>query len=123
MGSPDETGYRPAGIVHEGELVIDKKTLDRGNLNPLMSIYQAMKSGQSFDTAAANYLMGNLQTKMPRPINNGMFAGGGYVGKNKSMSQRQEITIDFKGMKVLDPVELNRLVIDVGGKKRRKIGE
>ena len=123
VGSPDETGYRPAGIVHEGELVIDKKTLDRGNLNPLMSIYQAMKSGQSFDSAAANYLMGNLQTKMPRPINSGMFAGGGYVGKNRSVSQNQEITIDFKGMKVLDPVELNRLVIDVGGKKRRKIGE
>ncbi|MDD2627199.1 MAG: hypothetical protein PHI87_06615, partial [Candidatus Methanomethylophilus sp.] len=26
-GLPDETGYKPAGIVHEGELVIDKKTL------------------------------------------------------------------------------------------------
>jgi len=122
-GSPDETGYKPAGIVHEGELVIDKKTLDKNNnLNPIMSLYQAMKSGQSFDKAVANYLMGNLPQNSMRTTQRASFADGGLVSRKIANSATEHVTIDFKGIRVLDPIELNQIV-EIGGKRRRTIGE
>jgi hypothetical protein len=119
IGSKDETGYRPAGIVHEGELVIDKKTLDK-NFMPMMSLYDAMKSGKSFGDAVSGYMLGNSRARIIRPSSSGSFATGGLVGRNNT-NTNTKITVDFKGIRTIDDVELNQRV-ESGGLKRRKIG-
>lgn len=119
IGSKDETGYRPAGIVHEGELVIDKKTLDK-NFMPMMSLYEAMKSGKSFGDAVSGYMLGNSRARIIRPNSSGSFATGGLVGRNNT-STNTKIIVDLKGIRTIDDVELNQRV-ESGGLKRRKIG-
>ena len=105
VGSPDETGYKPAGIVHEGELVVDKKTMDR-NFVPMMSLYDSMRSGRSFDQAIQNYLI-NGSGRVSVAPNRGLFAGGGYVGKPSVNNSPMVVRIDLGGARVIDNVELH----------------
>jgi TP901 family phage tail tape measure protein len=114
-GSPDETGYRPAGIVHEGELVIDKKTLDR-NYNQLTGMYSTLRSGGSFNDYVSKYISGKQMPKL-NPSSSGSFASGGLVGAIGSFGS---IEINLNGARVLDPIELNKIV-EIGGRKRRRL--
>ena len=115
-GSPDETGHKPAGIVHAGELVIDKQTLDR-NFNPIMSMYEHMKSGGNMGGFLSKYLLGGMPRNSLQTANGRLFAQGGYVGQAGSFGS---IQINLGGARVLDPIELNRIV-EIGGKKRRRL--
>jgi TP901 family phage tail tape measure protein len=118
-GSPDETGHKPAGIVHAGELVIDKKTLDN-NYNQLTGMYSALKSGASFEGFIGNYLMGRTKNSL-RPIHHGSFATGGLVGSQyREKESPMAISIDFKGMKVIDAVDIAKMNI-IGSKRMRLI--
>lgn len=112
FGRPDSTGQRPAGIVHERELVIDRKTLAR-NFDPLVTMYAQMRKGQSFDNFALSYLLGR-HTRGKITSGGKSFAGGGYTGDGGRFE------IDLKGLRVIDDVELATLV-ERGGKKRRYI--
>lgn len=114
-GLPDETGYKPAGIVHEGELVIDKKTLDR-NYSQLTGMYSTLRSGGSFNDYVSKYMSGKQMPKL-NVSRSGSFAGGGLVGRPSSFGS---IQINLGGARVLDPIELNRIV-EIGGKKRRRL--
>lgn len=114
-GSPDETGYKPAGIVHEGELVIDKKTLDR-NYSQLTGMYSTLRSGGSFNDYVAKYLSGKQMPKL-NPSRSGSFASGGLVSSPRPFGS---IQINLNGARVLDPIELNKIV-EIGGKKRRRL--
>lgn len=115
-GSPDETGHKPAGIVHAGELVIDKKTLDK-NFNPIMSMYEHMKSGGNMGSFISKYVLGGMPKNNIQPANGRLFAQGGYVGQPGSFGS---IQINLNGARVLDPIELNKIV-EIGGKKRRRL--
>lgn len=115
-GSPDETGHKPAGIVHAGELVVDKQTLDR-NFNPIMSMYEHMKSGGNMGSFMSKYLLGGMPKNNLQPVNGRLFAQGGYVGQSSSFGS---IQINLNGARVLDPIELNRIV-EIGGRKRRRL--
>lgn len=115
-GSPDETGHKPAGIVHAGELVIDKETLDK-NFNPVMSMYEHMKSGGNMGSFMSKYMLGGMPKNNLQPANGRLFAQGGYVGQPSSFGS---IQINLSGARVLDPIELNRIV-EIGGKKRRRL--
>lgn len=115
-GSPDETGHKPAGIVHAGELVIDKQTLDR-NFNPIMSMYEHMKSGGNMGGFLSKYLLGGMPRNSLQTANGRLFAQGGYVGQAGSFGS---IQINLNGARVLDPIELNKIV-EIGGKKRRRL--
>jgi hypothetical protein len=51
-GSPDETGYKPAGIVHEGEYVVPKRVV---NSNPaLMATLEGKRLGKYADGGLVN---------------------------------------------------------------------
>ncbi len=115
-GKPDETGYKPAGIVHEGELVVDKKTLDK-NFVPMMSLYQHLKSGGDMSGFISQYLLGNIPQASIKPDISGSFANGGYVGKNNNLNK---IYINLSGARVIDNIELSKMV-EVGNRKRRVI--
>lgn len=115
-GSPDETGHKPAGIVHAGELVIDKETLDK-NFNPIMSMYEHMKSGGNMGSFMSKYMLGGVPKNNLQPANSRLFAQGGYVGQAGSFGS---IQINLSGARVLDPIELNKIV-EIGGKKRRRL--
>lgn len=115
-GSPDETGHKPAGIVHAGELVIDKETLDK-NFNPIMSMYEHMKSGGNMGSFISKYVLGGMPKNNIQPANGRLFAQGGYVGQPGSFGS---IQINLNGARVLDPIELNKIV-EIGGKKRRRL--
>jgi TP901 family phage tail tape measure protein len=115
-GSPDETGYKPAGIVHEGELVIDKKTLDK-NFSPIMSMYEHMKSGGNMGSFISKYMLGGLPKNNLQSASGRLFAQGGYVSQPGSFGS---IQINLGGVRVLDPIELNKIV-EIGGKKRRRL--
>lgn len=113
-GQRDETGYRPAGIVHEGELVVDKKTLDR-NFEPMMNMYSYLKKGGGFGDFMAAYING--QTSRPVINTTHSFASGGYA--KSSMPGSTNINVNFKGIRVLDTVDLAVAVED--GNRRRKV--
>jgi len=52
-----------------------------------------------------------------QPANSRLFAHGGYVGQPGSFGS---IQINLSGARVLDPIELNKIV-EIGGKKRRRL--
>lgn len=119
FGSPDSTGYKRAGIVHEGEIVIDKKTTDR-NYVDLMNMYSSLKNGLSFRDFVASYLAGRVSGK-PIINSSGMFASGGYASVSRMQSNEPiNVTVDFNGMRVLDDVDFS-IIVEQGNRKRRVI--
>jgi hypothetical protein len=56
---------------------------------------------------------------MPKlnPSSSGSFASGGLVGAIGSFGS---IEINLNGARVLDPIELNKIV-EIGGRKRRRL--
>lgn len=115
-GQPDSTGQRPAGIVHEGELVIDKKTLNR-NFDPLMSMYAHMRGGKSFEDFIVKYLLGNAKAGSVGGMKGGLYASGGYVAGGLDSVN---VKVDMGNVRVLDEVDL-AILVERGGKKRRYI--
>jgi|GEM_PF-6506999 len=112
--------HEPAGTVHKGEIVIDKKTTDK-NYGALMSMYGALKGGMDFRDFATSFLINGRMKKSPITNNTNSFASGGYVGhRNSSNSETMHIAIDLQGAKVIDAVDLHKMV-EVGGKRRRTI--
>lgn len=114
----DRTGERPAGIVHEGELVIDRKTMDK-NFHQLISLYDALKSGKSFAQAVSQTRMANTAF-MKRTPAMASFATGGYVGKQLQFNEPINVMVNFQGMRVLDDIDIN-IMAEQGGRKRRVI--
>ena len=117
----DRTGERPAGIVHEGELVIDRKTMDK-NFHQLISLYDALKSGKSFAQAVSQQRTQNpaILMNMRRLGSVPAYAGGGYVGKQLQFNEPINVMVNFQGMRVLDDIDIN-IMAEQGGRKRRVI--
>jgi len=57
-GRPDETGHKPAGIVHAGELVFTKDMVDK-NFAALSGLFSALRAGKSFDAYAMGHIAGS----------------------------------------------------------------
>jgi TP901 family phage tail tape measure protein len=118
-GFTDSTGYKPAGIVHEGELVIDKKTLDM-NFSPLISMYDFLKKGNDFGSFMRSYVTGLGGVNSPALNKSGMFASGGYAITNRVPNEPFNVFVDFKGMRTLDDVDMS-VIVEKGNRKRRVI--
>ena len=63
-GSPDSSGFKPAGIVHEGEYVVPKNVLESQRGSSLVGALEAMR------------------TNKPQPFSNFGFANGGFTSAN-----------------------------------------
>ena len=63
-GSPDSSGFKPAGIVHEGEYVVPKNVLESQRGASLVGALEAMR------------------TNKPQPFSNFGFANGGFTSAN-----------------------------------------
>ena len=120
MGTPDETGQRPAGIVHEGELVFPKEVVDR-NFSELMGMYSSLKSGVDFNSFLFNHILKGSKPASTFRNTSGFYASGGYVHQ-RAISDSEPIIIDINlsGANVIDDIELHRRV-EIGGRKRRYI--
>lgn len=116
-GLPDSTGQKPAGIVHEKELVIDRKTLAR-NFDPLMTMYAHMRKGMPFEDFMVKYMMGKAGSGAVGGQRGGLYAGGGYV--RGSAFDNINVNVELGSMRVLDEVDL-AVMVERGGKKRRFI--
>lgn len=122
--SRDRTGERPAGIVHEGELVIDRKTMDR-NFYPLMSLYESLKNGLTFAQAISRQRaeypgFGMSSAYNARMRESGMYAGGGLVTRPAmTAGEPINIAVDLNGVRVLDDVAIS--VLAEQGNRRRRI--
>ncbi|MDY0388341.1 MAG: hypothetical protein RBT65_14725, partial [Methanolobus sp.] len=79
--------------------------------------YEHMKSGGNMGSFMSKYLLGGMPKNNLHPANGRLFAQGGYVGQPSSFGS---IQINLSGARVLDPIELNRIV-EIGGKKRRRL--
>lgn len=111
-GEKDESGYRVAGKVHEGELVIDKKTMDN-NFIPLMNMYGFLRSGGKFDDFMANQsFRGSKQANL---VASGSFAGGGYAAGQSNVN----VQVSLGGVRTLDPVDLS-VMVENGNKVRSR---
>ena len=62
FGSPDSSGFKQAGIVHEGEYVVPKNVLESQKGSSLVGALEAMR------------------TNRPQPLSNFGFANGGLAG-------------------------------------------
>ncbi len=77
FGSPDSSGFKQAGIVHEGEYVVPKNVLESQRGASLVGALEAMR------------------TSRPQPFSNVGFANGGFagaVGGVEMAGLRDEIT-------------------------------
>ena len=78
FGSPDSTGFKPAGVVHEGEYVVPKRVLESQKGGRLVGALESMRLNK------------------PTPLSSIGFANGGFTGGNSSMDLtglRNEITM------------------------------
>ena len=109
----DETGQKPAGIVHANEMVFPAKAT-MANLPELMALYQHLNAGGDF----SSFMMQKMNT-------------GGYVSASSNRSNKPyisgsgdskntNITIDMKGIRTIDEVDLSKLT-ERGNLKRRHI--
>ena len=62
FGSPDSSGFKPAGVVHEGEYVVPKNVLESQRGSSLVGALESMR------------------TNRPQPFSNFGFANGGFAG-------------------------------------------
>jgi len=62
FGSPDSSGFKQAGIVHEGEYVVPKNVLESQKGSSLVGALESMR------------------TNRPQPFSNFGFANGGFAG-------------------------------------------
>jgi hypothetical protein len=62
FGSPDSSGFKQAGVVHEGEYVVPKNVLESQRGSSLVGALEAMR------------------TSRPQPFSNIGFANGGFAG-------------------------------------------
>jgi len=62
FGSPDSSGFKQAGVVHEGEYVVPKNVLESQRGSSLVGALEAMR------------------TNRPQPFSNFGFANGGFAG-------------------------------------------
>lgn len=46
-GAPDSSGFRPAGIVHEGEYVIPKRMVDSPTIQPVIAGLESIRTGRT----------------------------------------------------------------------------
>lgn len=115
-GSPDETGHKPAGIVHANELVIDKKTLDK-NYNEITGMYSMLRSGHSFDSFISKYIAGNKMPTLARNMSN-KYAQGGLVVPSRMNNNTENIVVDLVGLRTVDDISMAKLVY-TGNKKWR----
>ncbi len=60
-GSPDSSGFKPAGVVHEGEYVVPKNVLESQRGSSLVGALESMR------------------TNRPQPFSNFGFANGGFA--------------------------------------------
>jgi hypothetical protein len=67
FGSPDSTGFKPAGVVHEGEYVVPKRVLESQKGGRLVGALESMRMNK------------------PTPLANIGFANGGLAGGTSSM--------------------------------------
>lgn len=77
FGSPDSSGFKQAGVVHEGEYVVPKNVLESQRGASLVGALEAMR------------------TSRPQPFSNVGFANGGFagaVGGVEMAGLRDEIT-------------------------------
>lgn len=115
--------YEPAGVVHKGELVIDKPTMDK-NFWELMGLYNELRSGKTFAQAVNQYKMTTKDPQrminMSRIANVSAYANGGYVGKQLQFNEPINVMVNFQGMRVLDDIDIN-IMAEQGGRKRRVI--
>ena len=78
FGSPDSTGFKPAGVVHEGEYVVPKRVLESQKGGRLVGALESMRLNK------------------PTPLSSIGFANGGFTGGASSMDLtglRNEITM------------------------------
>ncbi len=115
--------YEPAGVVHKGELVIDKPTMDK-NFWELMGLYNELRSGKTFAQAVSQYKMATKDPQriisMSRTANVPAYANGGYVGKQLQFNEPINVMVNFQGMRVLDDIDIN-IMAEQGGRRRRVI--
>ena len=64
FGSPDSSGFKQAGVVHEGEYVVPKNVLESQRGSSLVGALEAMR------------------TNRPQPFSNFGFANGGFAGSS-----------------------------------------
>jgi len=64
FGSPDSSGFKQAGVVHEGEYVVPKNILESQKGSSLVGALEAMR------------------TNKPQPFSNFGFANGGFAGSS-----------------------------------------
>ena len=64
FGSPDSSGFKQAGVVHEGEYVVPKNVLESQKGSSLVGALEAMR------------------TNKPQPFSNFGFANGGFAGSS-----------------------------------------
>ena len=82
-GVKDETGKRPAGIVHEEEFVFNDKAT-RGNVPLFYNMQEQLAKGKSFSNFIVDYLSNRMKSiTIPRP--QFAFASGGYATGNAGM--------------------------------------
>ena len=76
FGSPDSSGFKQAGVVHEGEYVVPKNVLESQRGSHLVGALESMRMNK------------------PTPLSNIGFANGGFTsGSNMDISGlRDEIT-------------------------------
>lgn len=67
FGSPDSTGFKPAGVVHEGEYVVPKRVLESQKGGRLVGALESMRLNK------------------PTPLSSIGFANGGFTGGASSM--------------------------------------
>lgn len=67
FGSPDSTGFKPAGVVHEGEYVVPKRVLESQKGGRLVGALESMRLNK------------------PTPLSNIGFANGGLAGVGSSI--------------------------------------
>lgn len=88
--SRDETGERPAGIVHEKEFVFNKKATT-GNVKQLYALQDTLAKGKTFEEFASEYIIGKINPSInvsPKLL----YAAGGYV----SNKQSSNTNVDFR---------------------------
>ena len=120
IGAVDETGQRPAGIVHAGEIVFPKDVVDR-NYSELMGMYTALKAGEDFGSFVMKHLLRGSRPAFVARSGSGLYANGGYVGRaSLAVSEPVVVDINLSGARVIDDIELHKRV-EIGGRKRRYI--
>lgn len=112
-GRPDETGHKPAGIVHAGELVFTKDMVDK-NFAALSGLFSALRAGKSFDAYAMGHIAGSAPMII-KPSKSRSYASGGLVGGGLN-----NISISLGGIRTIDDVDLAKIVAR-GSRKMRFI--